>query len=352
LALPRKARPAYRPDGIACLEERLLLSSGVIPRGVMMPSVIERSRVSEPAANAQVMAFPGVPRQAAWSASPKHRTRGSKPVVYRDITYTSAYGRSEQLDVYVPAGLPPASGWPVIVAIHGGGWRRFDKRDYGPRIASAFVPHGYVVVAPNYPLSSPGHPTWPINFLDIQSAVRWVRTQAGRFNLDLSRIVAMGESAGANLANLLGGTTSTMFAGASATSTRVDAIVGFSTPADLVSLYGESPAAGAAIAQFLGGPPSSVYQSYVAASPVDQVSVATPPTLLIHGTSDTLVSPAQAQELTASLTRAGVPNQLILLPGAGHKLNFPINTPRNLVFQILEFLDATWKDSGSQSLNT
>jgi dipeptidyl aminopeptidase/acylaminoacyl peptidase len=74
--------------------------------------------------------------------------------------------------------------------------------------------------------------------------------------------------------------------------------------------------------------------------------------MLIHGGNDTLVPPMQSQELAAALTRAGVRNELIVLPGAGHKLNFPINTPRNLVFQILEFLNATWKDNGSHSLNT
>ena len=91
-----------------------------------------------------------------------------------------------------------------IALSFGGGWRNQDKRAYGPRIASAFVPHGYVVVAPNYPLSSPGNPTWPINLEDLETAVRWVRLNAGTFNIDAGRIVAMGESAGANLADLLG----------------------------------------------------------------------------------------------------------------------------------------------------
>ena len=51
-----------------------------------------------------------------------------------------------------------------------------------------------------------------------------------------------------------------------------------------------------------------------------------------------------SEELAAALTKAGVPNRLVVIPGAGHDLDFPIKTPRNLVFQILEFLDATWND--------
>jgi hypothetical protein len=46
-----------------------------------------------------------------------------------------------------------------------------------------------------------------------------------------------------------------------------------------------------------------------------------------------------------------VPNRLVVIPGAGHELDFPIKTPRNLVSQILAFLDATWNDKVSQSLN-
>ncbi len=91
--------------------------------------------------------------------------------------------------------------------------------------------------------------------------------------------------------------------------------------------------------------------SYVAASPVDQVSPHDPPTFLVHGATDSLVPVSQSEELAAALTEVGVPNRLVVIPGAGHELDFPIKTPRNLVFQILEFLDATWNDKVSQSLN-
>jgi dipeptidyl aminopeptidase/acylaminoacyl peptidase len=53
---------------------------------------------------------------------------------------------------------------------------------------------------------------------------------------------------------------------------------------------------------------------------------------------------SQSEELAAALTRAGVPNRLVVIPGAGHDLDFPIKTPRDLVFQILEFLKTTWND--------
>jgi triacylglycerol lipase len=82
----------------------------------------------------------------------------------------------------------------------------------------------------------------------------------------------------------------------------------------------------------------------VAALPVDQVRPGDPPTFLVHGASDPLVPVSQSEEPAAALTKAGVPNRLVVIPGAGHDLVFPIKTPRNLVFQILEFLSATWND--------
>ncbi len=220
--LPRRnSRPrsstSYLPQGTACLEERLLLS-GTAPAVARTALAVRTHLAQGPTAVRPIVKAP----------------RGQ--IVYRNITYTDAFGQPEKLDVYVPKGTPPSGGWPVIVAIHGGGWRRLDKRDYGTRIASAFVPHGYVVVAPDYPLSSPGNPTWPRNIEDLQTAVRWVRLNAGNFHIDAGRIVAMGESAGANLADLLG--TGSSFAGTlnSAGSPAVEAVVSFSAPTDLAPL--------------------------------------------------------------------------------------------------------------------
>ena len=57
---------------------------------------------------------------------------------------------------------------------------------------------------PTTSLSAPGSPTWPENLEDVQAAVRWVRSNAGQLGVNPNEIVAMGESAGANLAALLG----------------------------------------------------------------------------------------------------------------------------------------------------
>ena len=105
-------------------------------------------------------------------------------------------GQSQLLDVYLPSTPAPAGGYPVMIAIHGGGWRSLDKGEFGQRTANAFTPEGYAVVAPDYLLSAPGKPTWPENFEDVQAAVRWVRSHAGALHFNPDEIVAEGESAG------------------------------------------------------------------------------------------------------------------------------------------------------------
>ena len=97
---------------------------------------------------------------------------------HQNVSFPTVNGQSELLDVYTPDTPAPAGGYPVMVAIHGGGWRRFDKTAFGLRTAKVFARDGYVVVAPNYVLSEPGNPTWPVNFEDVQAAVRWVRGNA------------------------------------------------------------------------------------------------------------------------------------------------------------------------------
>jgi acetyl esterase/lipase len=257
-------------------------------------------------------------------------------LVSRDIPFPTVNGRTQYLDLYRPSGPPPAGGWPVIVAIHGGGWYKFGKSEYGSRIASGFVRRGFAVVAPNYLLSRPGRPTWPINLEDVQSAVRWTRARADALGLNPNRIFAMGESAGGNLAELLGtGSEATPEMGVS---DRVTAVVAFSGPSDLVTLFQQSPAAGSRAVRFLGGPPGAVPAAYRAASPVDQVRPGAAPMLLIHGSADPLVPVAQSQEMSDALAAAGVPHRFIRIPGGTHDLNFPIRYA-NLFPQILAFLD-------------
>ncbi|MCA1685293.1 MAG: alpha/beta hydrolase, partial [Planctomycetia bacterium] len=94
-------------------------------------------------------------------------TRSERPAgvrSYTDLVYREVGGLRLRLDVYVPDRQPleAGRGRPVVLAIHGGGWRGGSKTDYGRSLAP-LVRKGLVVVAPDYRLSAPGEPSWPGN---------------------------------------------------------------------------------------------------------------------------------------------------------------------------------------------
>jgi len=328
----------FLPDAEGTLEQRAMLSpAGLAPAD---HAVVPAERSAPRGPELGLLRSTSSTDGAAGGLARHSSGAGSQSwTMLANISFPTVDGQSQLLDVYLPTGPPPAGGWPVLIAIHGGGWRRFSKDKYGPPIASAFVPRGYVVVAPNYVLSAPGRPTWPVNFEDVEAAVRWVRNQAAAIHIDPNRVAAIGESAGANLAALLGTTeASANFGGVSS---QVNAVIAFSTPTDLTTLYEESRLGGLAAAQFLGGTPAQVPASYVGASPIDHVSPADAPMLLVHGLQDPLIPVSQAEAMAAALAGAGVRHQLVLVNG-GHGLDFPEHYA-NLIPQILEFLSATWK---------
>jgi acetyl esterase/lipase len=311
----QRRRRAFLPPTVTCLEQRALLSGFTATRSAPdSPSGLLSSRLD-----------PSTAAPPSWTEN-------------QNVSFPTVNGQTESLDVYTPDSPAPVGGYPVMVAIHGGGWHALDKSQFGRRTARVFTQDGYVVVAPNYVLSSPGNPTWPVNFEDVQAAVRWVRGNATSMDFNANEIVAEGESAGANLAALLG--VYSPESQGTVASSAVDAVVAVSTPADLTALYFQTQFAGHLAAQFLGGTPANVRANYIAASPIDHVSPGDPPMLLIHGRQDNVIPVSQSERMHDALTDAGVRNELILVQG-GHGLDFPAHYS-NLVPNVLEFLATTW----------
>jgi acetyl esterase/lipase len=256
--------------------------------------------------------------------------------IFTQIVYTTRGGIAQRLDVYLPSGTPPAGGWPVVLAIHGGGWRKFSKEQYGPKVASAMGPAGYAVVAPNYSLSSRFVASWPLNAEQLRDAVWWIGRNAGRYSLDANRIAAMGESAGGHLAAVLG--TDPGAATGLPGSPRVRAVVSFYGPTNLLSLSVESPSARPAVRQLLGVEPIFAPEIAQAASPVAQASPGDAPAMLIHGTADWLVPVSQSEALFWALRGSGVDSELILVPGGSHGFGFRVGS-LHLQPAVLRFLE-------------
>ena len=139
-------------------------------------------------------------------------------VAHRDIDYDLgstpdpvSQASANRLDLYRPRGARKRSR-PVVVWIHGGGWRRGDKRIGVSKKAELFTRAGYVLASINYRLSSgsfdpdrpdPARVRFPDHPHDIGEAVGWLKQNVGRYGGDRRRFVLIGHSAGAHLAALI-----------------------------------------------------------------------------------------------------------------------------------------------------
>lgn len=255
------------------------------------------------------------------------------------IVYRMAGWQPLRLDLYVPEGPAPAGGRPLLLAIHGGGWRGGSRIDYGTMMAR-FAQAGYVVASVDYRLSRPGAPSWPGNLEDVQAAVHWLRRHASDYGIDPDRIAAIGSSAGGHLAALLGTWPATQTEPDSPETPLVRAVINFYGPSDLPGLL-DRPIAGAAVRRMLGAAPAELASLAVTASPVHRVRPGSTPMLLIYGDEDQTVPPEQGQRLAQALERAGVRYQWHRIAGARHGFGLS-DTGHDFVPEILAFLQATW----------
>jgi acetyl esterase/lipase len=257
-------------------------------------------------------------------------------VAYTDLTYRESGLKRLRLDVYVPDQPPVPGGRPVLVAIHGGGWRGGSKGEYG-RSLLELTRAGLVVAAVDYRLSGPGSPSWPGNLDDVREAVRWIRRHATEFGIDPAKVAVVGASAGAHLGLLLA-----LDPEGSQTLGPISAVIDFYGPSDLRSLRATRAAAGEPVTLMLGGGPDQVPDRYDAASPVRLVKPGAPPVLIFHGDDDLLVPLDQSRALVEALQASQVPNRLVVVPGARHGFGLTAGSHR-LVPEILAFLENVWK---------
>lgn len=120
-----------------------------------------------------------------------------------DRVYDSVNGRALRLDVFSPAFGKKREKHPAILIIHGGGWRSGDKTMHHA-LAHELSKRGYVCITPEYRLSTEA--LYPSALHDLKTAVRWTRAHARELRIDTFQLVALGHSAGGQLAALMGAT--------------------------------------------------------------------------------------------------------------------------------------------------
>jgi acetyl esterase/lipase len=196
-----------------------------------------------------------------------------------------------RLDMYIPA-RPAAAPAPLIVFWHGGRWSSGDKSEYR-FVAAALAELGFVTVLPNYRLYP--RVKMPGFMEDAARAAAWVSEHAAPFGADAGRLYFMGHSAGAHIAALLA-LDSRYFASLQRPPPPIAGVIGLSGPYDFLPLREDD------VRDIFGPPPL-----YPASQPINFVTEAAPPMLLIHGAKDTMVSPHNSQSMAAALRARGVP---------------------------------------------
>ena len=259
--------------------------------------------------------------------------------VARDVTYcTSAEGIDLKMDVYFPSTL--AAPTPAVVFIHGGGWSAGDKRG-GAEFFTRLLDFDYVVISLNYRLA-PAFP-YPAQIQDVKCAIRYLRANAAAYGVDPARIGAMGTSAGAHLAAILGVTEAVAEWDTGPyleQSSKVAAVVDFFGPADLTQ---PMPGLTSAIREEVFGATSPSDSVLAEASPVTYITPDDAPFLIIHGSLDDFVPVSQSEILLDRLLAAGVPAELVLVENgrhAFHTADYPVQPSREeLTLMIAAFFD-------------
>ncbi|HEV2150331.1 MAG TPA: alpha/beta hydrolase [Longimicrobiaceae bacterium] len=246
----------------------------------------------------------------------------------RDVTYAVMDGQPQRLDIAWPKQPGPH---PLVVLIHGGGWSGGDKSSYHDAMR-LLVGQGYAAASVNYRLAAAPRNTFPAAVEDVRCAVRWLRSHAGEYGIDPSRIAALGSSAGGHLAAMLG--TAPDVAGLDGScplrepSPAVSAVVATAGPHDIRTAGALNPSQRGMVENFLGVRPELDMQRALLASPAVHVDAGAPPFLLIHGTADQVVPIRQSRSMRDTLRAAGVPATLVELPGVGHSVGELTTDPR------------------------
>ena len=223
-----------------------------------------------------------------------------------------SYGTNSQqkMDVYLPAGRS-VTATKVIIMVHGGGWNAGDKSDFNQYVDSLKKREPtYAIFNINYRLAN-APDIFPAQENDVKAAVEFIYNKRTEYLIS-DKFVLVGASAGGHLA-LLQGYKNTV-------PVKAKAIIDFFGPTDLTEMYNNPPNPLVPLLLFgvTGGNPTTQILTYQISTPLNYITNQSPPTLILHGGVDIVVSPTQSVLLKNKLQTNGVVNQYVFYPTEGH----------------------------------
>ncbi|HVV53770.1 MAG TPA: alpha/beta hydrolase [Mucilaginibacter sp.] len=257
-------------------------------------------------------------------------------VACRTLTYVT-YGDGTKVTLdFFPSQLP--GNRPCVIVVHGGSWTSGDNKQL-PDLNSYLAQKGYHVAAINYRLA-PRYQT-PAPVEDIHQAMNYLREHAGQLSIDTNKFTLLGRSAGAQIALLAAYTLHDKdLKGVIEFYGPTDMVWGYSIPSNPLIMDSRK-----VMNEYVGGTYNQVPQKYHDCSPLFFVDRNSPPTLMIHGINDPLVSYIHAIKLQAMLKEKHVPHYWLKLPWATHAFDFNLYGPGGQLstYAVEQFLNEVTK---------
>ena len=249
-------------------------------------------------------------------------------------TYSLTEGEGKLLlDLYLPE-IKASQPLPLLIYIHGGGWLQGKKEACPGKIVAQ---RRYIMACVSYRLSNQA--IFPAQIHDIKKAVRWLRLNAEKYNIDPNKFGAWGESAGGHLSALLGTSAGVKSLEGEPKypqiSSNIQAVCDWYGPTDFTQVpaafeepftdevsekYKNQPWLTYTIAThlLLGDSVSKKTELAALANPITHVDANDPPFLIVHGKLDKVVPLSQSELLAKALREKGVDVTLIKAPNLGH----------------------------------
>jgi len=237
------------------------------------------------------------------------RARFLLDLLARPRTYRYGDHASQRADLHLPDGPGPH---PVVVVIHGGSWAAGYGKIIMRPMSCDLARRGWAVWNIEYRRIGRGQGGgWPTTFEDVGAAIDHL--QAIDAPIDTARVVAVGHSAGGQLALWAAGRQK-LPAGAPGAEPAVilNAVASQAGVNDLSGAYLQAPAG--AVGMLMEGSPADLPDRYAIADPILAVPLEIP-VLLVHGTDDQTVSVRRSRDYAAAARALGGSVELVEIPG-------------------------------------
>jgi acetyl esterase/lipase len=280
-------------------------------------SPIVRAYLASKELKSQFKALLNNDNEAVFSISKMIVSGNNRSIIPLEFSYNSYPDNDLKLDFY-PSKI--IGNRPCVIVVHGGSWKSGDNKQL-PELNSYLAEAGYHVAAINYRLAPKYQSPLPIE--DVKAAISFLSANSAKLNLDTTKLVLLGRSAGAQIA---------LLAAYTLNDPGIKGVVNFYGPADMV--WGYSVPANPLVMDsrkvmedYLGGKYDAVPHNYQKSSPVNFVTGKSVPTLIIHGKNDVLVAYEHSIRLEKKLQDNKVKHYFLSLPWATHGFDYTLNGP-------------------------